>query len=74
MLVLSPTCSPLLEKPFQLLLRMVQDWMLLRMAFGEITIRRSPLMLKCLILMLHLTEVPVCLHYIVDWKGEAEEV
>ena len=26
-------------------------------------------MLRCLILMLHLTEVPVCLHYIVDWKS-----
>ena len=70
-IVLSPTCRRLLERLFhllQLLLRMVQDWMLLRMDFEEVTIRRSSLMLRCLILMLHLIEVPVCLHYIVDWK------
>ena len=29
---------------------------------------RSSLMLRCLILMLHLTEVAVCLYYIIDWK------
>ena len=66
-----PHLQPLTGEIFhllQLLLRMVQDWMLLRMVFGEVTIRRSSLMLRCLILMLHLAEVPVCLHYIVDWK------
>ena len=52
-------CSPLHGEALSLILKMVRAWMLLRMAmvFGEVAIRRSSLMLKCLILTLHLIEV-----------------
>ena len=66
-----PHLPPLTGETFSLASAIVEDganWMLLRMDFEEVAIRRSSLILRCLILMLHLIEVPVCLHYIVDWK------
>ena len=65
-----PHLQPLTRETFhllQLLLKKVQDWMLLQVVFGEVTIRRSSLMLRCLRFQFAFVISPI-------EKGEAKEV
>ena len=65
-MVLVPLQPPYTGESFSLASAIVEDGARLDVAVNGFWGSCHQKMLRCLILMLHLTEIPICLHYIVD--------